>query len=113
MTLHFTDSARKNSVGPASACELHPREDTAAGSARDRRFSANSNATVTALRSGELRADRTLAKGTIPLVFWDEFDTNEMAWLAYFLSPMQDAEFRSGSDMVTMYAVNNHRAQRE
>ncbi|NLX96915.1 MAG: hypothetical protein GXY83_12130 [Rhodopirellula sp.] len=37
-------------------------------------------------------------RGTIPLVFWDEFDTDNLAWLRHFLVPMQDAEFRSGSD---------------
>jgi hypothetical protein len=38
--------------------------------------------------------------GTIPLVFWDEFDTTldgrELGWLRYFLAPMQDGEFRQG-----------------
>lgn len=36
-------------------------------------------------------------KGAVPLVFWDEFDTNNLKWLKQFLAPMQDAEFRSGS----------------
>lgn len=39
-------------------------------------------------------------KGTIPLVFWDEFDTslNQMplGWLRYFLAPMQDGSFLEG-----------------
>ncbi len=43
--------------------------------------------------------DRALA-GTIPLVFWDEFDTSldgqPLGWLRYFLAPMQDGEFRVG-----------------
>jgi len=38
--------------------------------------------------------------GTIPLVFWDEFDTNfgrqPLGWLRYFLAPMQDAKFQEG-----------------
>ncbi len=38
--------------------------------------------------------------GHIPLVFWDEFDTNlngqHLGWLPYFLSPMQDGKFRQG-----------------
>lgn len=38
--------------------------------------------------------------GKIPLVFWDEFDTpldgQPLGWLRYFLSPMQDGEFREG-----------------
>ncbi len=33
----------------------------------------------------------------IPLVFWDEFDTASLKWLADFLAPMQDAEFFDGS----------------
>jgi hypothetical protein len=35
--------------------------------------------------------------GTVPLVFFDEFDCAfgvELGWLRYFLSPMQDGEFR-------------------
>lgn len=33
--------------------------------------------------------------GKLPLVFWDEFDTNELAWLRHFLAPMQDGRFQS------------------
>lgn len=36
-------------------------------------------------------------KGTVPLVFWDEFDSDRLRWLKYFLTPMWDAEFRAGS----------------
>jgi len=36
-------------------------------------------------------------KGKIPIIFWDEFDTNRLEWLKEFLAPMQDGEFRSGS----------------
>lgn len=36
-------------------------------------------------------------EGTLPLVFWDEFDTSlagrELGWLARFLAPMQDGAF--------------------
>jgi hypothetical protein len=36
-------------------------------------------------------------EGTLPLVFWDEFDTafggRELGWLAQFLAPMQDGAF--------------------
>ena len=43
--------------------------------------------------------DESLA-GKIPLVFWDEFDTSldgePLAWLRYFLAPMQDGAFRQG-----------------
>ena len=34
--------------------------------------------------------------GKIPLVFWDEFDSNELAWLRFFLAPMEDGEFQEG-----------------
>ena len=34
--------------------------------------------------------------GKIPLVFWDEFDSKGLAWLRYFLAPMQDGEFQEG-----------------
>jgi hypothetical protein len=34
--------------------------------------------------------------GKIPLVFWDEFDSKCLAWLRYFLAPMQDGEFQEG-----------------
>lgn len=36
-------------------------------------------------------------KGLLPLVFWDEFDSNctghPLGWLHYFLAPMQDGEY--------------------
>ncbi len=34
--------------------------------------------------------------GKTPLVFWDEFDSKALAWLRYFLAPMQDGEFQEG-----------------
>ena len=38
--------------------------------------------------------------GNIPVAFFDEFDSDEdhraMGWLKYFLSPMQDGEFKEG-----------------
>lgn len=38
-----------------------------------------------------------VVRGTLPLVFWDEFDSalegRELGWLVHFLSPMQDGEF--------------------
>ncbi|WP_417377912.1 hypothetical protein [Gimesia sp.] len=36
-------------------------------------------------------------KDTVPLVFWDEFDTDNLNWLKHFLAPMQDSEFLSGN----------------
>jgi hypothetical protein len=42
-------------------------------------------------------------KGKIPLVFFDEFDANvesqQLAWLKYFLAPMQDGLFKDGEAM--------------
>jgi hypothetical protein len=39
-------------------------------------------------------------KGSIPLVFFDEFDSSykkePLGWLKYFLAPMQDGEFKEG-----------------
>ncbi len=35
-------------------------------------------------------------KGQIPVVFWDEFDSDELRWLKAFLAPMQDGEFSAG-----------------
>ncbi|MBL7222393.1 MAG: AAA family ATPase [Candidatus Brocadiae bacterium] len=35
-------------------------------------------------------------QGKIPLVFWDEFDSDKLDWLRHFLAPMQDAEFQEG-----------------
>ncbi|MCA9032475.1 MAG: ATP-binding protein, partial [Planctomycetaceae bacterium] len=35
--------------------------------------------------------------GSVPVVFWDEFDSGNLKWLKQFLAPMQDAEFREGS----------------
>jgi hypothetical protein len=35
-------------------------------------------------------------EGTIPMVFWDEFDSKEYTWLQYLLAPMQDGKFREG-----------------
>ncbi len=38
--------------------------------------------------------------GSIPLIFWDEFDTSlnnqPLGWLRYFLAPMQDGKFQQG-----------------
>lgn len=35
--------------------------------------------------------------GEIPVVFWDEFDAENLKWLKYFLAPMWDGEFESSS----------------
>lgn len=42
-------------------------------------------------------------KGKLPLIFFDEFDSNfegkKLGWLKYFLAPMQDGVFRSGDSV--------------
>lgn len=41
-------------------------------------------------------------EGKIPLVFFDEFDSNfngDLGWLKYFLAPMQDGMFKEGESM--------------
>lgn len=35
-------------------------------------------------------------QGTLPIVFWDEFDSREYQWLQYLLAPMQDGKFLEG-----------------
>jgi hypothetical protein len=37
-----------------------------------------------------------ILKGTTPLVFWDEFDSQEYEYLQYLLAPMQDGSFQEG-----------------
>lgn len=39
--------------------------------------------------------DKVLS-GRTPVVFWDEFDSQHLKWLQYFLAPMQDGKFQSG-----------------
>jgi len=39
--------------------------------------------------------DRVL-EGHLPLVFWDEFDSEGYEWLQYLLAPMQDGKFQEG-----------------
>ena len=35
-------------------------------------------------------------QGLIPVVFWDEFDSQDYRWLQYLLAPMQDGRFQEG-----------------
>ncbi len=46
------------------------------------------------------RVRDVVLSGKIPLVFWDEFDSRlkdqDLGWLRFFLSPMQDGSFRQG-----------------
>jgi hypothetical protein len=39
--------------------------------------------------------DRVLS-GRTPVVFWDEFDSQDYKWLQYLLAPMQDGAFQDG-----------------
>ena len=39
--------------------------------------------------------DKVLA-GRTPVVFWDEFDAENLRWLQFLLAPMQDGKFQSG-----------------
>ncbi len=46
---------------------------------------------------GALHQVRDLVlKGTTPVVFWDEFDSEGYRWLQYLLAPMQDGAFQEG-----------------
>jgi hypothetical protein len=57
---------------------------------------ANANALLGALQ----RVQDESSTGSVPLVFWDEFDTNfqtRFGWLRYFLAPMQDGQFQDGA----------------
>ena len=35
-------------------------------------------------------------RGTTPVAFWDEFDSQDYKWLQYLLAPMQDGAFQDG-----------------
>jgi hypothetical protein len=35
-------------------------------------------------------------RGRLPVVFWDEFDSQNLKWLQYLLAPMQDGTFQEG-----------------
>jgi hypothetical protein len=54
--------------------------------------------------SGSLqKVGDTALEGATPVAFWDEFDTaldgKELGWLRYFLSPIEDGEFRQGESV--------------
>lgn len=66
---------------------------------------------LTQLRSiDELAADleeaKKMARGKIPFVFFDEFDSNRQGtawgWLSWFLAPMQDGLFRSHGESIEL-----------
>lgn len=38
-------------------------------------------------------------RGKLPIVFWDEFDSNDYGWLKSMIAPMQDGEFQDGREV--------------
>ena len=42
------------------------------------------------------RVRDVVLQGKTPVVFWDEFDSQQLAWLQYLLAPMQDGCFLDG-----------------
>jgi hypothetical protein len=40
----------------------------------------------------------SVLKGKLPIVFWDEFDSEALIWLKSLLAPMQDGHFQDGKD---------------
>ena len=57
------------------------------------------------LAAGLARA-KEMARGKVPFVFFDEFDTNHQGaawgWLSWFLAPMHDGVFRSHGDNIEL-----------
>lgn len=55
---------------------------------------------ATALFSSRHQVRDEALLGATPLVFWDEFDSNNvntpLGWLRYFLPPMEDGQFTEG-----------------
>jgi hypothetical protein len=49
--------------------------------------------------SGAFHAIRdAVLTGKLPVVFWDEFDSESLKWLKSLLAPMQDGQFQDGKD---------------
>ncbi|MBU2651742.1 MAG: AAA family ATPase [Bacteroidetes bacterium] len=40
--------------------------------------------------------DLVLGEKDVPIIFWDEFDSQAYRWLQYLLAPMQDGKFQEG-----------------
>jgi hypothetical protein len=36
--------------------------------------------------------------GNLPIIFWDEFDSEELKWMKSLIAPMQDGHFQDGKD---------------
>ncbi|MRS03209.1 ATP-binding protein, partial [bacterium] len=50
--------------------------------------------------SGAFHAVRDeVLRGKLPVVFWDEFDSNDYKWLKSLIAPMQDGEFQEGKEV--------------
>jgi hypothetical protein len=41
----------------------------------------------------------SVLRGNLPIVFWDEFDSNDYDWLKSLIAPMQDGEFQEGKEI--------------
>jgi hypothetical protein len=41
----------------------------------------------------------SVLRGKLPIVFWDEFDSNDYNWLKSMIAPMQDGEFQEGKEV--------------
>jgi hypothetical protein len=66
----------------------------------DRTFNLSQFSSPEALASALQQVRDLGLSGIMPLVFWDEFDTQYdggMGWLRYFLAPMQDGKYQDGS----------------
>jgi len=50
--------------------------------------------------SGAFHAVRDeVLRGKLPVVFWDEFDSDDYRWLKAMIAPMQDGEFQEGKEV--------------
>jgi len=67
-----------------------------AGQIEVRGFNLSQFNDVAALHDALHQVRDTGLSGMLPLVFWDEFDTDKLAWLRHFLAPMQDGRFQQG-----------------
>lgn len=70
------------------------------GTADVRQFNLSQFASPSELLGAFHQVRDDALKGIIPLVFWDEFDSDlsgqELGWIRYFLAPMQDGLFQHG-----------------
>ena len=88
-------------AGKSFAIKEMAREWTAGGSKMTvLEFNLSQFATTDNLAAAFRRLRDCAVEGTLPLVFWDEFDAplegTELGWLPQFLAPMQDGGFLEG-----------------